>query len=347
MHFSYLIKLDIPQIEEDAEENKKVSADLDRIKNMSVEEVKDDIARKIDIKMLSGLTTTFARTVDNMAADYLEQFYENTDNENYLEFDDRTEEVKEEYMNERLDCMKFPNGTIVYNDEHFQIRNGKVYECKTKDFKTKFVRTKKAKKIKPVFNYPANKLYKTLYDYAIYCSYMEGPKEGTFGQYYNPNGIYDWYSLGGRWADTFLVKNDCKEYSIGYRDDEEYKAPYGYKWVAAARKKDIAWQVQEKYLKRKVINEYYETIQNVRFGKYSVSIKKLSEYLNDESFFCGVKFYMGSMYGYIDTDDEYITEDEMPETDNEKKNDKWFHMLSDFIDGLDEEAVLVEVDMHN
>lgn len=346
MHYSYLISLQVPQIKEDAEGNERVLQKINKLKN-SIKPDKKDHMVEIEIRSLSGLTTAFAREVDNRAADYLEQFYENTDNENYLVFYDRTKEVEEEYMNERMDCMKFPNGTIVYHNEHFQIRDGRVYETLTKKYKTVFKRSKKSKKIKPILNYPVKRLFESLEDYASFCNYKKGPKEGTYGYYYNPNGIYDWYSLGGRWADTFLVRNDCKEYSIGYRDDDDYRAPYGYKWVAAARKKDIEWKVQEKYLKRKVINEYYEMIQNVRFGKYSIHIKKLSEYLNEESFFCGVKYYMGSMYGFINTDDEIITEDEMPETDNEKKNDKWFHMLSDFIDELDENAVLVEVDMHN
>lgn len=43
----------------------------------------------------------------------------------------------------------------------------------------------------------------------------------------------------------FLVKDDCKEYGIADRtcEDEETKAPDGYHWTCAARKKDFAWQV--------------------------------------------------------------------------------------------------------
>jgi len=58
--------------------------------------------------------------------------------------------------------------------------------------------------------------------------------------------FYDWCVIGGRWPRRFLVKESCKEYSIGERSwddiDRKIDAPEGYFWVAAARKKDIEWQ---------------------------------------------------------------------------------------------------------
>ena len=77
---------------------------------------------------------------------------------------------------------------------------------------------------------------------------MEG-----YGYVYNPDAFYDWYCIGGRWPKLFLIKEDCTDFTVGDRDypDEYYKAPDGYKWAAAARKKDIQWK-EELYRKTNI-----------------------------------------------------------------------------------------------
>ena len=108
-------------------------------------------------------------------------------------------------------------------------------------------RTKAAKRIKALLNYPIKKLYPELSDYASeYWELSYHPEHKAYGFYYNPDAFFDWYSIGGRWPDLFLVKEGCKECSIGERSQrygkENLPGPEGYKWVCAARKKDIEWQ---------------------------------------------------------------------------------------------------------
>ena len=60
----------------------------------------------------------------------------------------------------------------------------------------------------------------------------------------------------------FLVKDDCEEYSIGERSwsnsETKYEAPEGYRWVVAARKKDIQWQVMHEWKITTATKEFYK-----------------------------------------------------------------------------------------
>lgn len=66
----------------------------------------------------------------------------------------------------------------------------------------------------------------------------------------NPNGICDWYEVGGRWSQLFLVKDSCTEFSYGEfsSSEKEVEAPEGYQWVCVARKKEIAWEAARELL---------------------------------------------------------------------------------------------------
>lgn len=346
MHFSNIISLEIPKEEEDGKINKEILEEIERLKQNIDKTSKTYIRDSVRLKSLLGLTNTFARNVEDVAGEYLDKFASEPENDDYLEFEDQTDEVKDLYETERCDFMKFPNGKIVFCDAKFCIENRRVYEKTYKKnigYGDKFIikRNKKAKKIRVLLDYPVKKVYTTLEDYASFCNYKKGPKEGTFGQYYNPNGIYDWYSLGGRWADTFLVKNDCKEYSIGYRDDDDYRAPYGYKWVAAARKKDIEWKVQKRFLKKREIVMFYTLLQQNRFGFFPFPHRRLCSFLNIESLLNDLKFYVRPISGFVDGEGNYISEECLPREDN-----KWCQMVSNYIEGLDDDTVLVQVDMH-
>ena len=71
-------------------------------------------------------------------------------------------------------------------------------------------------------------------------------KESAFGYYTNPNGIWDWYEIGGRWPYLLLVKDTCREYFSGQISwtwrDETVEPPRGYRWTSGARMRDIEWQ---------------------------------------------------------------------------------------------------------
>lgn len=79
-------------------------------------------------------------------------------------------------------------------------------------------------KMKALVSYPQRKLYETLAHYAeeVYnCIFDE--EHQRYGYYFNPNMKWDWFSIGGRWADLFLVKTSCLEY---FQDDRSWTNSY-------------------------------------------------------------------------------------------------------------------------
>ena len=129
-------------------------------------------------------------------------------------------------------------GLIIHNGQVYKRHAGPLNHQK---------KTKSAKRIKAIPNYPIKKLYPSFSDYATeYWGFYYDPEHEAYGFYYNPNAFYDWYSIGGRRPDLFLVKEGCKECSAGERSffhyGTEIPCSEGYKWACAARKKDIEWQ---------------------------------------------------------------------------------------------------------
>ena len=169
-----------------------------------------------------------------------------------------------------MDCIKLPNGKIV-PIHHYQlygkfiVRDGLVYKKNFGQLKHE-KRNKQAKKMKVIPDMPYKKLYKTLGEFAEEEKGMGYDEEsGGYGYWYNPNAFWDWYSIGGRWPRMFLVKEDCKDYSVGERSwtcrNIELKSPEGYKWTVAARKKDIEWQVMHDW-EVKCKTEYFTQFEN-------------------------------------------------------------------------------------
>lgn len=117
--------------------------------------------------------------------------------------------------------------------------------------------------MKALTSYPLRKIYKDYHDYAVNGHGYEFNEEyGGYGYIYNPNGMWDWYQIGGRWPAMFLVKEDCREYTIGERSwasNDRYPAPEGYIWVCGSRKKDIEWQVMREWENHCAAERYRNT----------------------------------------------------------------------------------------
>lgn len=183
----------------------------------------------------------------------LERYDEYTENIEYLEFEDKTEEIKRQYENDCIDCIRLPEGKIVpclNLSERFVIKDNKVYQRYTYPL-LKLKRTKRAKRMKALANYPIKKLYHNIREYAcMWCGYVFNEQIKRYGKYYNSNVLYDYYLIGGLWSKLFLIKDSCKEYVIGdtfSEDNDSRNTLNGYKWVCAARKGDIEWDLMKKY----------------------------------------------------------------------------------------------------
>ena len=245
MHFVTLMKFELEPQAPDKKTDAEILGKIQELKQAA--EDKDSWLRNFHVERLTSYLTPFSRAVSRRVDDLMEPYNQNTEDPAYLEFDDRTDELTEKYEGGTPDCIKLPEGTILEADDYrfrgkFVIKDGKVFQCKAGQLKHD-LRTKKAKKIKPLLNFPRKKVYKSLEQYAVeYEGYQKGSKDGTYGWWINPQGYWDWYSVGGRWPKMFLVRKDCEEFTYGERSPSEEQAPEGYIWVCGARKKDIAWE---------------------------------------------------------------------------------------------------------
>ena len=244
---------------EDEQENMKIAEIIKELeKNKESENnLGEHILTDFYLSLYSGLTTTFARGVAEAVADKMIPY--GAESEEYMEFFDDTERLKERYRTETRDCIKLPQGTICSSwDFHdYCIQNGVVFQRKAGKLHHP-MRTKKSKRMKALVDYPLRKLYPSYEAMAIDMGYYHDEKTDAYGWYGNPNTIWDWYSIGGRWPKWFLVKDTCQEYSIGHRDSKiDLSAPEGYMWVCAARKKDIEWDVMREWKKQFQTDRYY------------------------------------------------------------------------------------------
>ena len=72
-------------------------------------------ARSLDIYQseVKMRSTVFSSRMAEEVDTVMEPFYCETDNPDYLEFEDKTEEYWEAYENETVNLVRFPNGTVL------------------------------------------------------------------------------------------------------------------------------------------------------------------------------------------------------------------------------------------
>ncbi len=369
MHFVTLMKLNIPQ----QEPNDEFDAEV-REKMKLLEESKDEglsFVINFHRDRLYSFLSPFSRAIVGEVDNIMEPYNQLTEDPKFLEFDDRTEELENEYENGKPDCIKLPEGTVHEAEfplwGKYVIRDGKVFQCKAGPLKHE-KRTKKAKKMKVLMSYPRKKLYKSLEEYAVgYRGYQKGDKEGRYGWWLNPNGYWDWYSIGGRWPRMFLVKKDCQEFTYGECTPEDVPAPRGYMWVCGARKKDIAWSEMVKWYRKVHAESYHRYVKLFESGKSPDSLIQIVEdgictwgdYLYKkgetlEDYLARVSYPIDAKYAVIAHDlvssdswfSQYDLEWDIEKGEAEKKA-QWNLKIEKFIDDMDDEDVIVVVDYHS
>lgn len=368
MHTLTLVAVDIPEYTIDKTTDKLVAAELEYLRNLK-EPTSCFVA--IHIKDLIGNRSTFSRIVNSAIGEKLEPYSESTEDPAYLEFDDHTDELRNEYENGCVDCLKLPNGSIISTESrygrHFTIHDdNKVYQRRFGKLKND-KRSKEAKKIKAILNYPYKKLYKTFEDFAEkerYMVYNEHYK--GYGYVYNPNAFYDWYDIGGRWPSVFLVEENCAE-CLEKTDGSDIaprkQAPKGYKWVSAARKMDIQWKAMYKHNKAMAERDYnlfktafeekklpegvYATITDngiVGFGDpYYIKGESFPQYLSRNRI---IRKYKYPFIAHAMLDGDTYSENEYWVGESNKTDRFWHKKLCHFIDSLNDDTVIVGVDCH-
>lgn len=380
MHYSTIISLDIPEFE-----TKKLEMDL--MAYTATEEFKkrksdgDDnvILEPMSVNAIERLYA-FNREILWRAYDKLERYYEGTDNPDYLEFADFTEELEKQYQNETVLCVKLPNG-LIYPAPFYEfgkkycVKDGKVYKKSYGPNKVN-KRTKKSKRIKVYEDYPFNKLFRTFKEFADdFYGYLYNEEKKAYGYYYNPYSRFNWCQVGGRWPELFLVKDEFADYipgSIGrYKEDCTSEVPDGYRWVYTARIKDIEWKAMYDWKLRKYTNDYESLKSWFEEGtvpeddnSYAISEKGISSYctmvykngqsfegfLRDRSFIIGMKYPL-NIHSFLDDNEGWKNCEHVSYSEEEKnhtliKDENWESTVEKYISSLDENTVLVGVDIH-
>lgn len=375
MHYRTLVTVDIPEVKADIRTDCKIQNNINNLEDALAKCDKDNfgamIMKEIYLSRLMGMRNTFARAVYEAVDELLEPYSESTENPEYLDFEDHTDELKDEYENKSVDCIKLPGGRIVsiHNSivcGKYTVHNGLVYQKRFGQLKNE-KRSKSAKKMTVLPNYPYKKLYKSFEDFAELERYMDYNDEYEgYGYVYNPDAFYDWYCIGGRWPKMFLVKEECTDFTIGDRDypDNHYEAPQGYRWVSAARKKDIQWKEMnryffddaiQKYKRYKEIfetgvipeNEYFQITDNSLKSFGSILYQKgetLSEFLTRIELKEQCKHTFSQyVHAYLQ-DGIYHCYDECQRDGD--ADEMWCTMVDEFYTSLDDDTVLVSVDCH-
>ena len=133
MHYLTLITAEIPvQIEDDVENEavKKRKKELEKEKQLNPDH--SSCITDLMIASCNNLRDTFSRAVASSAESILDPYNSQTEDPDYLEFWDKTQELERAYQ-QTVDCIRLPEGRIfnIYDPtvfNRFIIRDGKVYE---------------------------------------------------------------------------------------------------------------------------------------------------------------------------------------------------------------------------
>lgn len=368
MHYVTLATVEIPHVKEEEEMNALIAGAADRLEAQA----DSDIIKEFFLRRLQSMRTSFSRAVSEAVGEVMDPFCENAEDPRYLEFEDYTDEVEDSYNSDTRTCVRLPEGRIIPEESlefhsKFTLEGGIIREINAGRLHSP-KRTHKAKKLTLLRDYPVRKLYPAIKDYAEEEGYSCNEDGTQFGYMMNPNGHWDWYSIGGRWSDVFLVSDQCKEYSLGECDRAPREVPEGYIWVSAARKKDIEWDAMRSWRKAMAVKEY-EMLKSVfktkiipddtycRILKDGVRSPSGREYLSGETEEAFLARYGldGSDPRYPDCFYNYISGGEWfssygyggDEKGGRDREEVWHDAVDEYIASLSDDTVLVIVDCHS
>lgn len=311
-----------------------------------------------------------------MVAKLLAPYNENNEDITYMEFDDRTNEGRTAYEQSGVDCVKTPDGRIIpcHNYEfgrRYALYDGKVYRRRFGPLHHR-KQTKKSKRYLALPDYPFRKLFPTAEVFMTeYWGCVAGGEAGHYGYYFNPNGQWDWWQIGGRWPFRFLVKDNCNSAVAGeasslFRTETQREAPDGYRWVAGARKCDIAWDVMREFIRNKCTEQFRQYEAWFKTGQIPTEHAGSITLVKDGIISWGDYLYrkgetlehrihsmgLSDQHPYPITTFAYVDADGWGDqgwgaTDsNEDEVQAWFKAVADFIAKQPDDALLVSVDCH-
>ena len=273
--------------------------------------------------------------------------------------------------------VRLVNGTWLPMYDHqiyntYEVYEGKVYQRNFGPLHHR-KRTKRAKQMK-VMKIPFRKQYSDYKEYAEkHGNYEKGDGTDAYGYYLNPNAEWDWFQIGGRWPNRFLVKSNCctvfsGELSFFLKNEPDVEAPDGYCWVTGARKKDIAWDVMKALFIQREREIYLQCEKWYREGTLPNGSRGL--FITDK----GVESWGSLLYAKDETLEECLRRKGLSEeyqyplgtyallsddgwTDrykmgcegenmNSENERQWDQAVQRYIASLPDDAMLVSVDCH-
>ena len=131
---------------------------------------------------------------------------------------------------------------------------------------------------------PFKDVYSTFEDFMeLYSGYKQrDPKTNRYGYWENPNAKWDWYSVGGRWMGSLLIKDD-KDGCIGKPgvfNNDLPNTPEGYNFVDVCRVSDVCWDKMQEIKKYELLvdEETDGDLWDIVTGKTKLSETKRSDY---------------------------------------------------------------------
>lgn len=167
MHYVTFVAVDIGDYPIYKDTDERIKAEIAKLLKNKKDSTQKDVFAECRLSELKSLTNSFARAVNSAVEYRLEPYCECTEDEEYLEFIDETEDARKQYES-GVDCIKLPDGKIVMAytlSDRFCIKDGLVYQKKFGQLKQD-KRSKKAKRMIALSNYPFKKLYKSFEEFA-------------------------------------------------------------------------------------------------------------------------------------------------------------------------------------
>lgn len=185
-----------------------------------------------------AVITDGTKTIDELLAPYQENSMEDCPKE-YLKFVSVEEEYKKEYEEDGHEMIRLENGELVDCwDKMFSVKTGEGL------FDNKII----------IPEYLERVLVKHRDTYKTFEEFMRGwgghesrdEQTGEYGYWENPNAQWDWYTIGGRWSNSLLVKDGSMSIKRSNSlDDDLNDVPEGYIWVDMAYIKDIKFDLMK------------------------------------------------------------------------------------------------------
>ena len=328
------------------------------------------------VPQLDHANPVTADTIDDRLSSILAPYDEQTEEMEYREFEDRTEEAKAGYETDTMRVIRYPDGSIrsIYDREFtklFYICDDTIYQYGPEEKERNNLQTEASRALELVKDYPVKAWYPTFEDYCEeYCGYIQNG-EGEWGYTHNPNAKWDWWVIGGRFTGDFLVRADLQDciVSSDCSEGDSDRAPEGYKFVDGARKKDICWDLMKQLAVDAVEKGYQKCVEAFEnkdltgFGpltsivddgiaSWGAMLYKKGETLDEYKARKGVANvdrYMINAYAFVDRNGDWSGSGDMGWfgiSSNDKDERTWNDELQTLINESQDDDFIVSIDCH-